>query len=217
MDELRLLTYKPGPVRDADTIVLTETWLDSSISDEAVQLYGRTLFRLDRDATACGKTRGGGLCVYINHKWATHSRIINTHCCQDLEALTISCRPFHLPRELSNIIITAVYCPPNADVNKAAQRLHDVIAERLRLQPEAGFIVLGDFNKACLKTVLPRFVQHVHCATRGENTLDKIYTQFKGAYTVGPLPHLASSDHVMLKLIPTYTSRKRSPWKCGAS
>ena len=196
LDELRLLTSAPGAVRDADAIVVTETWLDSSIPDGAMLLDRRTLHRLDRDETATGKTRGGGVCIYVHQKYATDSRTIHTHCCKDLEVLMISCRPFYLPREISSIVIIEVYVPPDADVNKAMSLLHDVITERLRLQPDAGVIVTGDFNKACLKKVLPRFTQHVDCATRGGNTLDKVYTQLKGSYKV--MPHVGSRDFATL-------------------
>ena len=49
-------------------------------------------------------------------------------------------------------------------------------------------IIAGDFNKACLKTVLPKFNQHIKCATRGENTLDHVYSKIKHAYGATPSP-----------------------------
>ena len=206
-DELRLLTISDSAVSNADAIIITETWLDSNIPDEAVSLEGRIIHRADRNAESTNKSRGGGLCIYVHQKYATDSRIVHTHCCKDLEALVISCRPFYLPRELTNIIIIATYVPPSADVNRATSLLYDVITERLALHPDAGIIIAGDFNQACLKKVLPRFVQHVDCATRGDNILDKVYTQIKGAYKITALPHLATSDHVTLRLTPTYAPR----------
>lgn len=65
-------------------------------------------------------------------------------------------------------------------------------------------IVAGDFNYACLKFVLPRFAQHVTCATRGKNTLDSVYSNLKSVYGAVPLPHLDISDHLSLLLIPFY-------------
>ena len=70
-------------------------------------------------------------------------------------------------------------------------------------------IIAGDFNKACLKTVLPKFHQHVKCATRGENTLDHVYSNIKHAYRATPLPHLGQSDHLSLLLFPAYTPLRR--------
>lgn len=66
--------------------------------------------------------------------------------------------------------------------------------------------MLGDLNHANLKIVLPRFHQHILFATRGENT-DKAYTTLKRAYKASPLPHLGSSDHISVMLIPAYRPR----------
>ena len=38
-------------------------------------------------------------------------------------------------------------------------------------------LLRGDFNHVDLKAVLPKFHQHVTCATRGANTLDKVYSR----------------------------------------
>eukprot|EP00061_Rhincodon_typus_P016634 g44948.t1 len=48
--------------------------------------------------------------------------------------------------------------------------------------PEAFLIVASDFNQAYLKSVLPRYHQHVFCPTRGPNTLDYCYTTIKDVY-----------------------------------
>ncbi|XP_034081183.1 uncharacterized protein LOC117552071 [Gymnodraco acuticeps] len=66
----------------------------------------------------------------------------------------------------------------------------------------------GDFNHANLKVVLPRLYQHVKYATRGDNTLDKVYTNIKGGYRAKA--HLGQSDHVSLLLIPAYSPIRKS-------
>ena len=73
------------------------------------------------------------------------------------------------------MLITAVYIPPDADANIALAQLHDVIRKQQSMEPETVTIIAGDFNHANLKVVLPKFYQHVKCATRGEKTLDKVY------------------------------------------
>lgn len=55
-----------------------------------------------------------------------------------------------------------------------------------------------------MKTVLPNFYQHVGFATRGENTLDLVYTNIKKAFRAAPRPYLGSSDYPSVKLIPAY-------------
>ncbi len=56
------------------------------------------------------------------------------------------------------------------------------------LHSDAASIITGDFNKANLKKVMLNFHQHVSCPTRGPNTLDHCYTQFKNAYKARSLP-----------------------------
>lgn len=50
--------------------------------------------------------------------------------------------------------------------------------------PEGVHIVAGDFNKACLKSVLSKFHQNVKCPTRGDSTLDHVYSNIKHGYRV---------------------------------
>lgn len=73
--------------------------------------------------------------------------------------------------------------------------------------PDAVHIIAGDFNQADLKVV-------IKCATRGGNTLDKVYTNIKQGYRTTQLPHLGSSDHMSLFLKPAYTPlRKKNTLK----
>ncbi|KAL6477278.1 hypothetical protein MHYP_G00131130 [Metynnis hypsauchen] len=111
-----------------------------------------------------------------------------------------------MPRELTIAIVTAVYIPPDA---KALSLLLNTINEQQRAHPDGVHVIAGDFNKANLKTVLPKFHQHVKCSTRGENTLDHFYTNIKHAYRAIALPHLGQSDHLSLLLSPVYTPLRR--------
>ncbi len=75
---------------------------------------------MDRTAEA-GKTKGGGVCFFINKKWCDprNISILSRSCSPHLEHLSIICRPFYLPREFSSIVVTAVYIPPKADSSLA--------------------------------------------------------------------------------------------------
>ncbi|KAK3538106.1 hypothetical protein QTP70_029822 [Hemibagrus guttatus] len=105
--------------------------------------------------------------------------------------------------------------------------LHNSICSQQCTYPDAVHIIAGDFNHADLKAVLPKFYQHVKCATRGANTLDKVYSNIKLGYRVRPLPHLGQSDHMSLLLItayaplrktaPTITEKSVKIWPEGAS
>ena len=69
------------------------------------------MYRQDRTA-ASGKTRGGGLCNFVNNSWCTISKEV---CSPEIELLMISCRPHYLPREFSFIFFVAVYIPPQSE------------------------------------------------------------------------------------------------------
>ena len=96
-------------------MIFTETWLNSSVPDSAVELTGRYLLRADRTADDSGKTRGGGLCIYVNKAWCMDTVIIESHCSPNLEYIMVKCRPFYLPREFTSTVVTAAYIPPDAN------------------------------------------------------------------------------------------------------
>ena len=68
----------------------------------------------------------------------------------------------------------------------ALNKLYLTLCKLETIYPEAAFIVAGDFNKANLKTRLPKFDQHIDCATRGGKTLDHCYSNFRDAYKALP-------------------------------
>ena len=73
----------------------------------------------------------------------------------------ISCRAFHLPREFTSVVITAVYVPPQplADNNTALDQLFGIIDKTETSRPDVAFVVAGDFNTANMKKVLPKYYQ----------------------------------------------------------
>ena len=154
--------------------------------------------------------------MYLNNDWTTDSNVVSSHCSQDLEYITVKCRPFYLAREHGAILLTVVYIAPDANANNALAILHDDISLQQRKYPEAVHVAAGDFNHADLKKVLPKLYQHVKCATRGDKTLDKVYSNIKHGYRARLQPPLGSgtvehpSDHMSLLLTPAYTPKRRS-------
>ncbi len=201
MDDLRARISFQRDIRDCNIICLSETWLTPSVPYTAVTPSDNfSVLRMDRTAEA-GKSKGGGVCFMTNKKWcdsrniSSLSRSFSPH----LEHLSIICRPFYLPREFSAVIVTAAYIPPQADTGLALSKLHDVISGYINKHPDTAFIIAGDFNKANLRQVMPNFHQHVSCPTRGPNTLDHCYSQFKNAYKARSLPAFGKSDHADLQ------------------
>ncbi len=209
MDDLRARISFQRDIRDCNIICLSETWLTPSVPDNAVTPSDNfSVFRMDRTAEA-GKTKGGGVCFFINKKWCDprNISILSRSCSPHLEHLSIICRPFYLPREFSSTVVTAVYIPPQADSSLALSKLHDELSGYINIHPDAACIVAGDFNKANLKKVIPNFHQHISCPTRGLNTLDHCYTQFKNAHKAHSLPAFGKSDHAAIFLTPDYKQR----------
>ncbi len=200
MDDLRARISFQRDIRDCNILCLTETWLTPSVPDNAVTPSDNfSVLRMDRTAEA-GKTKGGGVCFMINKKWCDprNISILSRSCSAHLEHLSIICRLFYLPREFTSIIITAVYIPPQADTSVALSSLHDELSGYINKHPDAAAIIAGDFNKANLRKVMPNFHQHISCPTRGLNTLDHCYTQFKNAYKARSLPAFGKSDHAAI-------------------
>ncbi len=215
MDDLRARISFQLDIWDCNILCLTETWLTLLVPDTAVMPSDNFSFlRMDRTAEA-GKTKGNGVCFMINKKLcdARSISILSRFCSPHLEYLSIICRPFYLrhpfylPREFSSIIATAVYIPPQADTSLALSKLHNVLSGYINKHPDAASIIRGDFNKANLRQVMPNFHQHISCPTRGQNTLDHWYTQFKKAYNTRSLPAFGKSDHAAIFCTPEYKQR----------
>ncbi|KAG7506751.1 RNA-directed DNA polymerase from transposon BS [Solea senegalensis] len=188
-------------------LCFTETWLGGLIPDSALQLAGFQLYRADRDTELSGKTKGGGICFYINSGWCNDVTVIQQHCSPDLESFIIKCKPFYSPREFASFILVGVYIPPHASVQDAQRMLADQILCVERINPDSLVIVLGDFNKGNLTRELPKYRQFIKCPTREENILDHCYTTVRDAYHAVPRAALGLSDHVMVHLIPAYRQK----------
>ncbi len=98
-DELQLLTRTNKDFLNSAALCFTETWLNGAIPDSALHLSGFQLFRADRVTESSGKTRGGGLCFYINEGWCTEVTVLKKMCCPNLAALFMNCKPFYSPWE----------------------------------------------------------------------------------------------------------------------
>lgn len=141
-------------------LIITESWLHPGIPDASMQLAGHILHRWDRTKYSA-KRRGEGLCIFVHNDWCNNSMIIDKHCSPDLEYVSVRCRPFYLPRELTVVIVTSVYIPPDANVITALSLLLNTINKQQRAHLDGVHIIAGDLNKAHRKTVLPKFYQHV--------------------------------------------------------
>ncbi len=189
--ELRPRISYQRETRDCCIICLRETWMSAMVPDSAIELTGFSVHRSDRTKEFKGKSRGGGVCFYINNLWCDERNLhsIKSFCSPDLELHMLLCRPFWLPREFTAIIITAVYIPPQANTDQALKELYGNISEQETTHPDAAFVVTGDFNKANFRTLAPKYFR---C---GDRVLDHCYSPFRDAYKSLPHPPFGKSDH----------------------
>lgn len=88
----------------------------------------------------------------------------------------VGCCPLYLPQKLSVIIIiAALYVAPSANATEAMEMVHNIISMQQTAHSDTFFIAAGDYNQASLKTVLPKFHQHVNFTSRRSNMLDLVY------------------------------------------
>ena len=112
MDELLLLNQTNSDFYRSAALCFTETWLCERIPESALQLPGFQLIRADRNTELSGKTKGGGICFYLNVGWCTDVTVLEKTCSPHLESLFINCKPFYSPREFSSFVMVGVYIPP---------------------------------------------------------------------------------------------------------
>ncbi len=172
------------------------------VPDSTIELTGFSVHCSDRTKELTGKSRGGGVCFYINNLWKLHS--IKSFFSPDLEFHMLLCRPFWLPREFTAIIIMAVSIPPQANTDQALKEMYGNISEQETAHPDAAFVVTGDFNKANFRTRAPKYFQHITISTRGDRVLDHCYSPFRDTFKSLPRPLFGKSDHSSILLLPAY-------------
>lgn len=52
-------------------MLFTEIWLNNGIPDGTIEVAEHYILQADRTAEDSVKTRGGGLCIYINRAWSS--------------------------------------------------------------------------------------------------------------------------------------------------
>ena len=208
VDELTASCKYNSEYRDSCLICLTETWLEPHDPEGILNIDGYCLIRGDRQGTS--KSHGGGLCIFVNERWCKNITIKDTHCDDNIELLTISCRPYYLPREFNNIYITVAYVPPSGNYAQASESLVECVNDMDNNCPNGINLLMGDFNGCDIGPQIPHYRQYVECPTRGERTLDLLYCNIDNAYRIAKRPPLGISDHNMLYCMPSYVQKLKT-------
>ncbi len=96
----------------------------------------------------------GGELADFHHLWSGGEEILNPS----------QSEVFRPRSESFVIIITAVYIPPQANTDQVLREtVREYNVSRKTANPDAAFIITGDFNKANFRTIAPKhFQQHNH-------------------------------------------------------
>ena len=86
----------------------------------------------------------------------------------------------------------------------AIKELHWTTWKLETIYPEAAFIIAGDFNKAHLRTRLPKIYQHIDCATHLGKILIQCCSNFRNAYKAFPRAPFGKSNHDAILLLSSY-------------
>lgn len=122
IDELETYAKFKREVKDTCLLAFTETWLSDRDQDSDLTLTGfGSPIRTDRSPEITGKSRGGGVCFYVNQRYCNTVVIRERICTADVELLSISLRLFYLPREFQQLFFTLVYIHPRANASAVFQ------------------------------------------------------------------------------------------------
>ena len=144
-DVLTALSRFDQDYRESALICFTETWLKDKEEHQNVDIEGFECIRHDRDVNLTEKERGGGICIFMNKRWAENWTIRDKISAPSFEILTVSFRPFYLPREFGEITIILTYVP-GPDNKGAAKAIADCYNKEIARSPNNPVFILGDFN-----------------------------------------------------------------------
>jgi Endonuclease-reverse transcriptase len=199
LDDLMLIANKEDP----DVIGIAETWLHKDIGNGEINLEGYTFFRRDRES--CIKTRGGGVLLYVRNCYkATEVNDANDSKSESIWIKVIG-------QGNNNIHIGICYRANDCcgDENKA-------LFNSIKKYSEHPLILMGDFNYRDIDWSIPDsgplgfdffnlvndcfLFQHVLKPTRGDNTLDLIFsTEENMVENVETDCPISKSDHCIIK------------------
>ena len=186
---------------DVNIACIAETWLTANIADPVVDISGYTIVRKDR---AMPK-RGGGACAFVNSSigFRTIEELLDNPL---FECLWLYLRPPRLPRGFSCIIICIIYHPPLDNEAGLAEYLISSLDTVLDKSPNAGAMLVGDFNRfnfRILSNNFNNFNQLVKAPTIGSATLDFILTNlFEHFCKPVILAGIGLSDHKSILIRP---------------
>ena len=135
-------------IKGYDVIAVCETWLNSSYTDEMINIPEYNVMRLDREAgnirSASNKVkRGGGVLFYVHSKFVNYTTII-----RDCSKITYNLEQLWICIDKPNVrkcIVGVLYRPPSSDVTVSLKELSSTM-DYLQTLVHTEYIIMGDLN-----------------------------------------------------------------------
>jgi ribonucleases P/MRP protein subunit RPP40 len=199
LDDLAIIATNENP----DVIGIVETWLHKDIENGEISLEGYTFFRRDRES--CIKTRGGGVLLYVK-KCYKAMEVADEN---DFKSESIWVKI--VGQEKKHIHIGVCYRTIDC-----SEEENNALFNSIRKYSENPLVIMGDFNYRDIDWLIPDsgplglkflnlvndcfLVQHVLKPTRGDNTLDLIFsTEENMVENLETDCPISKSDHCIIK------------------
>ena len=211
IDDVKMLLMRS----DLNVLTLSETWLNSSISNNEIEIEGYTLHRLDR-GLGSPKTGGGGVMMYTkNNHLYYHMEEWNVGT-PDIEILWVK-----LSLKLTRpTYIASIYHPPEGNVKNFLEITENKILD-IQSEGPADILIMGDTNLNTLKrndsgvTLYKQMLKRLrltnlfNCPTRvtinSRSCIDHIITNRPDLYRNCNVIDPGLSDHQLV-----FVSRKKA-------
>ena len=116
-------------------LIVTETHLNSEISDAEVNMEGFLLYRADREGRKCG-----GVAIYLRKDIAKYTVKVTSGSDSYVEFLMIHIKKL-------NLVVAAVYSPPQVDRRKLFSAMDQIKLKYEEIgEPSPSLVICGDFN-----------------------------------------------------------------------
>lgn len=179
---------------ECDVIVLTETWLSSTICNgEFFDLNSFNVFRKDRDFLATSKKRGGGVLIAARKNLLANSISLESLSpnFNDMKQIDILAVRVKLGHQL--IYILTLYIPPSTSSKDYALLFESLMS--INILYKSNVIIVGDFN-----------ISEFHSCAANNSYPSEIYNycnNFSNFLNLNQKNHILNVSHRLLDLVYT--------------
>ena len=176
---------------DVDIAIITKSWLSSAGAQLLANISGYTAYHRTRS-----HRKGAGVALYVKNSILVQQ--VNVKVPKGLECTWLLVTPSYLPREISSLLIAAVYHPPKAPTgSKLIDHIAHTVASFKSSHPYCGIPICGDFSRVSITSLCSKGMkQIVLTPIWGSALLDLILTDISRFYKNAViLPPIRKSDH----------------------